>query len=181
MSNIKIYDNFLSPVEFQNLSDNVMAKDFPWFYGEVLGPADNQVKQKYNIQMIHMFYQHLSITSPTFSLLDPLIRKLGVMVLLRVKCNTTFASDTIHEHGMHVDVHPSSLAKLCTTAIYYFNDNNGYTLFEDGTLVESVANRLVTFPTIVQHTGTSCTDEARRVVLNLNYIGDLDEIQGTDS
>ena len=56
------------------------------------------------------------------------------------------------------------------TSIFYINDNNGHTLFEDGTKVESVANRLITFPTDVSHTGTSCTDEKIRVVINFNYI-----------
>jgi len=51
----------------------------------------------------------------------------------------------------------------------YVNTNNGYTKFEDGTKVESVANRLVTFPANMKHKGTSCTDEKIRVVINFNY------------
>ena len=49
------------------------------------------------------------------------------------------------------------------------NTNNGYTLFENGTKIESVANRMITFPTNMKHTGTSCTDENTRVVINFNY------------
>ena len=49
------------------------------------------------------------------------------------------------------------------------NTNDGYTEFEDGTKVESVANRLVTFPANLKHTGTSCTDEKTRIVINFNY------------
>ena len=33
-----------------------------------------------------------------------------------------------------------------------------------------MANRLITFPTDVSHTGTSCTDEKIRVVINFNYM-----------
>jgi hypothetical protein len=40
---------------------------------------------------------------------------------------------------------------------------------EDGTIVESIANRMVTFPANMRHTGTSCTNEKRRVVINFNY------------
>ena len=50
------------------------------------------------------------------------------------------------------------------------NTNNGYTKFEDGTKVESVANRLVTFPASMMHTGTSCTDKKIRIVINFNYM-----------
>jgi hypothetical protein len=50
------------------------------------------------------------------------------------------------------------------------NTNNGYTKFEDGTKVECVANRLLTFPTNIKHCGASCTDEKTRVVINFNYL-----------
>ena len=40
---------------------------------------------------------------------------------------------------------------------------------EDGTKVESIANRMVTFPSNMKHKGTSCTDERTRVVINFNY------------
>ena len=59
--------------------------------------------------------------------------------------------------------------KQWTTSIFYVNTNNGYTEFEDGTKIESVANRMVTFPTNLKHRGTSCTDEKIRVVINFNY------------
>ena len=59
--------------------------------------------------------------------------------------------------------------KQSSTSIFYVNTNNGYTKFEDGTKVESVANRMVTFPSNMKHTGTSCTDERIRVVINFNY------------
>ena len=59
--------------------------------------------------------------------------------------------------------------KQWTTSIFYVNSNNGYTVFEDGTKVESVANRFVSFPANMKHKGTSCTDEKIRVVINFNY------------
>ena len=41
--------------------------------------------------------------------------------------------------------------------------------FEDGTKVESVGNRLLTFPANMKHMGTSCTDQQFRIVINFNY------------
>ena len=66
---------------------------------------------------------------------------------------------------------PSQKEKLkqLTTAIFYANTNNGYTKFENGLIVESVANRMVFFSADMKHTGTSCTDEKTRVVINFNY------------
>ena len=60
--------------------------------------------------------------------------------------------------------------KHWTTSIFYVNTNNGYTVFEDGTKVESVANRMLTFPSNLKHCGTSCTDKNIRSVINFNYL-----------
>ena len=75
--------------------------------------------------------------------------------------------ENIIRHGFHVDVPTDYDSK---TAILYLNTNNGYTEFENGQRVESVANRLVVFDSALKHTGTTCTDQKRRIVLNLNYI-----------
>ena len=55
------------------------------------------------------------------------------------------------------------------TGILYLNTNNGYTLFEDGTKIESVANRFISFPSAMSHKGTTCSDENKRIILNFNY------------
>ena len=64
---------------------------------------------------------------------------------------------------------PEEKLKQWTTSIFYINTNDGYTKFEDGTKIESIANRMITFPANINHTGTSCTDEQTRVVINFNY------------
>ncbi len=75
------------------------------------------------------------------------------------------------ENSFHYDVSDfiPEQAKNWITSILYINTNNGYTRFETGEVVESVENRLVTFPANLKHTGTSCTDEKVRVVVNFNY------------
>ena len=39
----------------------------------------------------------------------------------------------------------------------------------DKKIIKSKANRVVTFPANVKHTGTTCTDKNERIVLNINY------------
>ena len=51
----------------------------------------------------------------------------------------------------------------------YMNTNNGYTLLEDGTKIDSIENRLTLFPGDMLHTGISQTDTNIRVVLNFNF------------
>ena len=70
----------------------------------------------------------------------------------------------IVEHGFHTDVQYK-----CKTGILYLNSNDGYTSFEDGTKVESVENRFVTFDSNIKHSGTTCTNQKVRLVLNINY------------
>ena len=57
-----------------------------------------------------------------------------------------------------------------TTSILYINTNNGWTVIKGYGKVESVANRMVIFDSNLQHSGVTCTDKNRRVVINFNYV-----------
>ena len=50
------------------------------------------------------------------------------------------------------------------------NTNNGYTEFENGEKVKSVANRLVMFPSNFEHRGVTQTDEQTRIMINFNFL-----------
>ena len=56
-----------------------------------------------------------------------------------------------------------------TTSILYLNTNNGWTAIKGYGKVENVANRMVIFDSNLQHTGVTCTDQNRRVMINFNY------------
>ena len=76
------------------------------------------------------------------------------------------------EHGFHHDVTDSEFHPIkdhMKTSIFYMNTCDGYTKFEDGTVVESVANRFVTFPNHTEHTGTTTSNSDYRLVINFNY------------
>ena len=69
---------------------------------------------------------------------------------------------------MHTDYRKP---KALTTAILYFDDSNGYTKFEkDNKIVKSEQNKYLEFNASLKHTGSSCTDKLRRIVLNINYL-----------
>ena len=89
----------------------------------------------------------------------------------RIRGNLLTRLPTIVENPFHTDMAflLEEKAKQWTTSIFYVNTNNGYTIFEDGTKVESVANRMITFPANLKHTGTSCTDQQVRIVINFDY------------
>ena len=54
--------------------------------------------------------------------------------------------------------------------LFYVNTNNGFTILEDGTKVESIANRALFFDSSKSHKSTTCTDEDIRVNININYV-----------
>jgi hypothetical protein len=63
----------------------------------------------------------------------------------------------------------SDHAKI-TTGIFYVNTNNGKTIFDTGEEINSEENKYVEFDSTKLHTGTTCTDQKRRLVINFNYI-----------
>ena len=71
---------------------------------------------------------------------------------------------------MHIDQDIKNNKKL-KTAIYYVNTNNGYTKFKkNNKKIISEKNKLIIFDNDLEHTGSTCTDDRLRVVINFNYV-----------
>jgi len=182
---MEIKDNFLKQEEFDKIQKIMMGEvvvkpDFPWFYrsGSV-HKADVD-----NFTFIHFFYYHPDNLRPStheqkihipergsIQYLLPILQIIEPMVLWRIKAKLVPRTQNIVTNTFHVDTYDISeeKSKRWTTAIFYMNTNNGYTEFEDGTKVESVANRMVTFPANIKHRGTSCSDKNVRMVINFYY------------
>jgi hypothetical protein len=161
----EIIDNFLEIDDFNRIKDILMGQYFPWYFNDfVLDEEDKKIKQ---YQLVHNFYNNYTQTSNYLEVLEPIISKIKPLELLRIKANLNPIAENQIEHGYHVD-YENSLSNQ-KTAVFYINTNNGYTLFEDGTKVESVENRFVSFKTSINHTGSTCTNENRRVLINFNY------------
>ena len=186
---VSIVDNFLDQDEFDTLQTFILDFRFAWYYNDVIvsfsdgesGKWDSPVRlqsaeeDKNKFQFIHVFFTwdaSMAWSSQHFEILKPILEKINPISLCRIKANLLTKTPNIIESGFHVDMtgSPEEKIKQCTISIFYVNTNNGYTKFEDGTKIESVANRIVTFPANMKHTGTSCTDEKRRVVINFNYL-----------
>jgi len=178
---MKVVDDFLKQNDFDFLQSQLIGQDqieFPWFYSDSI---DHLGEEKNKFQFTHTFYNSNRPTSSFFREFESIFEKVyNQGILARAKANLLTRTQKIIENTFHTDfdviwrsgypTKPNDNVKQITTAILYVNTNNGYTKFEDGTKVESVANRLVTFPANIKHKGTSCTDEKIRVVINFNYI-----------
>ena len=151
-----IYDYFTGAMDQGDLSNSCAWIFFP-------GTTTIDDGHFHFTQLI--FAQH-SIISPAFNMLTPIIKQEEMTAIARIKANCVLRTPELIEFtwGFHTDFNNNEI-----TAIYYINDNDGYTLFEDGTKVESVANRFVRFPCTTRHTGTTCTNTDRRLLINFNY------------
>ena len=164
---MKIEDNFLKQEEFDKIQQLMMEPSpFPWFYADRIVFEDDVDK----FQFIHAFYDNHMPMSPFSNELDSIINIIQPFSIVKIRAKLLTRTSEIVESSFHVDI-PLLEENLTqwTTSIFYINTNNGYTEFEDGTKVESVANRMVTFSSNLKHRGTSCTDEKIRVVINFNY------------
>ena len=164
---MEIEDNFLEQNEFDELQTFMMSNEFAWFFCDIIdynrGPGE--------FQFFHMFYFSHAPQSPFCEQLRPILIALNPLAIWRIKANLLTRTHDIVENTFHIDIGDLSEEKLkqWTTAVFYVNTNNGYTKFEDGTKIESVANRMVIFPSNLKHTGTSCTDDKARIVINFDY------------
>ena len=164
---MKIQDNFLPQEQYEHIRNTMMDVDFPWFYNSSIIDGidyDNDISDRG--QLIHCFYKENEKyeASTHFPLIVPLMDKLGIHTIYRIKANLRLRTDAIEKSGWHVDGFAP-----CTTSIYYINSNDGVTEFEDGSLVDSVANRMVSFNGRTKHRGSTHTNTKTRVLINLNY------------
>ena len=160
---ISVQDNFLTQEEFDQLEVNI-RDDIRWQIGGVDNP-----KEYPNVSPSDNFQLHCDLlTSPYFKIVFPIVDKLDIRSWVRIKSNMrprTFT--TVHTH-FHTDF-PSPKYDGLTTSIFYANTCNGYTEFEDGTKIESVANRLALFSGKLSHRGVRQTDTKSRCVINFNW------------
>ena len=160
----ELTDNFLSEEEFEQVKSTMMNdSNLPWYFNSYVLSKEEDMGKAW--QFTHTFFNHWRWQSNYADGISPLIEKINPKAWLRIKANLGIQSAEIKEQGWHTDYDFD-----CTTAVFYLNDNDGYTIFEDGTRVESKANRLVEFNSQNKHSGTTHTNTLMRVVINLNYI-----------
>ena len=159
---MKVIDNFLREKDFRNLANIILKDNFPWFYNEFKSyEGDN------SFQFTHNFFRNEKMCTDDFlwNLVLPIINKLKVSQVIRVKANLTTKKTFNIRSEMHIDTG----IKNSKTAVFYCNTNNGSTLFQNGKKVISKENRIAIFDGHQKHCGVDCTDETTRVVINFNY------------
>jgi len=155
---MKVINNFLEKEDLLKIQSTLLDSTyFPWYLQNgVSFPGDG-------FQFTHLFYRD-EINSGYFYMLKPILNKLKIKKLLRIKANFSAKTHKLIEYGHHVDY------ENCTTSIFYVNSNNGYTIFKKNKkIIKSEENRFISFNSNLMHAGTTCTDQNYRVVINFNY------------
>ena len=157
---MKIIDNFLPEEEFKSIQSFMMGGEFNWFY------CDGAVRKDDGLfHMLHMFYQpEVGSNSEHLSMWSNFMNQVGAKQCTRIKANLAFKTPTHELTLYHTDYNDMK------TATFYINTNNGYTEFESGVRVESVANRVCIFDSNLEHRGTTHSEGGnQRITVNFNY------------
>ena len=159
----EVIDNFLSKNIFKEIHD-FCIHEMPWYYK--CGTAYRNGLDKFHFH--HSFYEDNQIRSNFYNkIINPILNhfKFTYYGLLRAKGNLYTQTEKVFEHDNHIDYPIPHKGFLL-----YINTNNGFTILEDGTKIESVENRALFFNSGKKHRSTTCSDKHIRVNININYV-----------
>ena len=159
---MKIIDNLLSEKELELMKTIMMHnQDMPWYYNDYIASHRANDPMYYFTHNFLFEYEK----SSWFYIVEPILKNIDHKILMRCKANMYPSTPVITHHDSHVDFSYEHKG-----AIFYVNTNNGVTVLEDGTEIESIENRLLLFDSSKKHNSTSCTDAKVRVNINFNYL-----------
>jgi len=173
-----VMDDFLPPEEFEAIRSLVCNENedvsFGFFLHKFVSSSteldDQSLSNNYwNWYGTHMLYDDNQPTSSRCGIFYNLIVKKFydmeiISALIRIKANFYPWTETIREHLFHADYPYKN-----NGALFSINTCDGYTEFEDGTKIDSVANRMMLFNPSIPHRSTTTTNAFGRFNINFNF------------
>ena len=95
---MKITDNFLEKSAFENINKTFHLSNFPWYFMPFKVHEGDD-----NYQFYHLFIAKGKVLSNHFDILHPVLKKLGVKEIIRIKANLTLKQKEHIKSDMHVD------------------------------------------------------------------------------
>ena len=162
----KVLDNFLPKDYFEKIKKIVYSGNFQWYWQRKINNFHTEGDGDISSYFVHsLFNMHQDyIYSEHYHHFNPFWTYLNMKALNRMKVNLYPRTDTVEEHEPHIDSNFDH--KGC---IFSFNTCDGYTILEDGTKIDSVANRALLFNPGTRHSSTSTTNDKARINININY------------
>ena len=143
----------------------------PWIYSTNIGfdhSAETETvipEDRTMFFMSHNIYvDNFGILSSIYPYFRPVLDKLGVKALKRIRCNLFPNTKSLYVHEFHTDFHFSHNAALLS-----INTCDGFTTLEDGTKIDSVANRVLIIDGSTSHASSTTSNEAVRINVNISY------------
>lgn len=199
-SDIRVIDNALPKLVFQDLIENVVHFDnLPWYFLENTAYDEKSEDSVFGFSWVNVVYNHNTVTSPIFSTIYNIFLSCLSVVgtdeifkdLIRIRIGMITASSKNIIHQPHVDYN-----KKHQTMLIYLNDSEGDTHFYDyfydtaSTLatqdffetikptsplnsvqrVTPKANRVVNFNGLRYHSSSTPTTNPFRMAININYL-----------
>ena len=159
--NYDLKDDLISEKWLEDIKFNLTSNIFAWYIQPNVSPGTNDL---YNFYLAHTFYENNKVNSDHFFRINPILDSIKMSKLIRLKANLYAKTDTIIEHAKHIDYETEG-----KTAIFYVNENNGFTNLNDEIKIESKKNRLLTFDNEILHNSSTCTNCKYRLTVVINY------------
>jgi|TARA_R100001086_G_scaffold88717_1_gene43479 hypothetical protein len=163
MNNYKIIDNFLDKKDFINIKNNMESYDFPYYLQKEIN--SNHDKNDLTCYFTHALFGQNSGFSNYFHIVQPLITKLKAKALIRVKANIYLKTEKVQKNEAHIDYDFEHKG-----AIFSINTNNGGTILDDNTKIDSIENRILFFDPSKKHSSTTTSNAKFRMNININYL-----------
>ena len=167
---MEVIDNFLPKDVHEELAKNLcFSVSVPLYFQQWVShpPELEKNNEIWNWYATHEFY---NLDKPTSGYCQKIVeifvdRLIDFKSLMRIKLNFYPHTETLREHGQHVDYDFPSHA-----AIYSLNTCDGFTRLSDGTKIDSVANRMLFFDGSTLHNSSTTTNAKGRYNINFNYL-----------
>lgn len=169
---VTVWDDFLVAPWFDELFKHITQSNIPWYLNDNVSTDSDGL-----YQLVHVYYSANEWISQDRRFVGTVIQTIHEEIdvdpiIIRIKANLRPKATSLNPAPLHTDCtwltkrEPSPKWK---TAIFYVNNNNGYTFFENSDVkIESKENRLLVFDSDIAHSGTAATDD-HRFVINFNW------------
>jgi len=156
----RVFNNYIKQDNFNALQELLLSDKIAWYHQENMTVNDNSF-------MSHGFFHENAIQSNFYVPgIVPILEQMKIDAVINIRANLTYSYKKVVKSQWHCDV---SGGEQALTSILYINDNNGYTEFITGEKVQAKANRMVVFPSTLEHRMLGASDIPNRIVINFNF------------
>ena len=165
----RIIDEFLPQEVLTEFQNDIISTSFPFFIQNKVNnfQSGDNVHDWY---ACHTLYADNIAESSYFEKIEkiflPKFEEIyQVRALIRIKVNFYPHSKKLIVHAPHTDDTFSHIG-----AVFSLNTCDGFTKLSDGTIIDSVVNRIVFFDASTLHNSTTTTTAVGRYNINFNFI-----------